>query len=602
MFKQKYLKYKNKYLQLKNQYGGIFSPEQKLLLDSIQPVKPSEMEKGKTYIALNNNLNYFYRTQPFVGIHESGFVSFSISGKMGSSINPDYVKYYNETDVAGVISIDPERAFSNKEPEPPLLPGAPPPPEPIKVNGITFPGSVVVNGIRYIRVSPRISMSDYPGKYIYTSYFNNLPHLEPKMIGVIGYSNYRREERKLYTEKGIYTRNYIYAENDPCYVRESPNTPPLTWLEKYNSLFSDLAKEGDLYNQAGELIFKNDVSRMKLFLELTNIDTNKLEIIYIKPIKSIEMMKLLIEKGYRINNMWGNSLILKLSKYTNSAYNYDRSLIDNFNKITQYLLSINPKLILDTDENGYNSLHYAVYNKNVELCHILLSQQNPKIDINAQISPSLFGYGPGTTALHFAVNKDESDEESKYIIQMLVDAGIDTELKMFPEYDCDKISKSGETAYEFGSKQEGKLGEFLLAYIHRPPEIPGDISTAGPGYRASLENAMSNKSIKFLKPNPVEIPSKPIELPGDLLEMQIKMKEEVLKLIGPGSGGPRANVPILIENKQNIEKGITTIGDGKDNREKAIKILLVQDLDWINKLIQIEQQKLDDLLKKEGNK
>ena len=49
MYKQKYIKYKNKYLQLKNQHGGIFSPEQNALLASIQPVNPSEMEKGKTF-------------------------------------------------------------------------------------------------------------------------------------------------------------------------------------------------------------------------------------------------------------------------------------------------------------------------------------------------------------------------------------------------------------------------------------------------------------------------------------------------------------------------------------------------------------------------
>jgi hypothetical protein len=419
------------------------------------------------------------------------------------------------------------------------------------------------------------------------------------MIGVIRFSDYR-EDYKLYTEKGIYKRINLYADINPCYVRESPNTPPYTWLEKYNSLFSDLARWGDLYNQANRLLFENNVSRMILFLELTNIDTNKLKII---DIKSIEMLKLLIEKGFNINkDMHGISSILELSKYTNAGGYDGKLLIDNYNKIIQYLLSINPKLILDTDENGYNSLHHAVYNKNVELCHILLSQQTPKIDINAQISPSWVGYGPGTSALHFAVNNDESDENSKYIIQMLVDAGIDTELKMFPRFDNDKISKSGETAYEFGSKQKGKLGEYLLAYIHRPPEIPGDISTAGPGYRASLNSAMSNKLNKFLKPEPVEIPSKPVEIPQDLLEAQMKMKEEVLKQIGPASGGPRANVPMLIEKKQNIEKGITTIGDGKDTREKAIKILLIQDLDWIIQLIQKEQQKLDDLLKKEGNK
>ena len=585
MYKQKYIKYKNKYLQLKNQHGGIFSPEQISLLTTIKPVNPSEMEKGKTYIALHFK-NYFFRTQPFIKINTGGLPEFGILGSV-SIMNTKIVKFYNESDVGGVISIDPKKAFSKEPelPEPPLLPGAPPP-----------PGSVVVNGIRYIRVSPEIPMRDYPGKYIYTYYFDwnvNFSHRKLQMIGVIGFSEGKNSKHytknsELYTEKGIYERSYFGGEIDPCYVRESPNTSPLTWLEKYNSLFPDLATLGSLYDQANHLLYINDVSRLKLFLELADIDLNKLNI---ENIKSIEMLKILIEGGY---NIWSNSLILKLSNVNSSTTYESQVIINNNNKMIQYLLSIYPKLILETDENGYNSLHYAVLNKNVELCRILLSHQTPKIDINAQISPTSFGYGPGTTALHFAVNSDESDERLKYIIQMLVDAGIDTELKMFPLYNGDK---SGETAYEFGSKKERKLGEYLLAYIHRPPEIPGDISTAGPGYRATLESAMSNKSFEFLKP-----PSKPVEIPQDLLEAQIQMKEEVLILIGPAGGGPRANVPMLKEKKENIERGITSIGDGKDTKEKAIKILLVQDLDWINQLIQEEQKKLDDLLKKEGNR
>ena len=54
------------------------------------------------------------------------------------------------------------------------------------VNGTTYPATIVENGITY-EIAPRISLNDYPGKYIYWAPFTKTK----QMVGVIGYQGER---------------------------------------------------------------------------------------------------------------------------------------------------------------------------------------------------------------------------------------------------------------------------------------------------------------------------------------------------------------------------------------------------------------------------
>ena len=130
----------------------------------------------------------------------------------------------------------------------------------------------------------------------------------------------------------------------------------------------------------------------------------------------------------------------------------------------------------------------------------MLSQQHPPIDINAQqkVNCVVMECLPGTTALHIATynrNCITSSDENKKIIQMLVNSGINTELKTF-----DKHKDIYETAYEVGRKKDYGLGEYLHEYLdhylYRPPDVPGDFSTAGVKYKEFYESVSSDPHFK----------------------------------------------------------------------------------------------------------
>jgi hypothetical protein len=104
---------------------------------------------------------------------------------------------------------------------------------------------------------------------------------------------------------------------------------------------------------------------------------------------------------------------------------------------------------------------------------------------------------PGATALHITTLNRKCITRSdvpKKIIQMLVNSGINTELKTFGW--CG--NNVCETAYEVGSKTDYGLGEYLHQYLYRPPDVPGDISTAGIRYRETFESAYYNPLFSLL--------------------------------------------------------------------------------------------------------
>ena len=367
------------------------------------------------------------------------------------------------------------------------------------VNGTTYPAVIVENGITYTIVSPRISVKDYPGKYIYWAPFNVLSFTnEKKMVGVIGHQGEARrrgdDSYYLTTEKGRY-KEHLHRDWIPCYVRKiNPDIPlsenPSTWLENFMAHFSDLNYLVDLDRKALHLCYDNDVARMRIFLDLTNLRLDR-DIIF--AVKSVEMLQLFVEKGYNVNTRYySSSLILHLSENKTGCANDP-----NRNKIVRYLLSIDPTIINHIDYKGWSCLHHAVFSSNADLCEILLSQQHPPIDINAQqkVNCAVMECNPGTTALHIATYNRNCSDENKKIIQMLVNSGINTELKTFG-WCGDNVC---ETAYEVGSKEDYGLGEYLHQYLYRPPDVPGDISTAGVRYLETYESASSNPLFCKLK-------------------------------------------------------------------------------------------------------
>jgi hypothetical protein len=318
------------------------------------------------------------------------------------------------------------------------------------------------------------------------------------MVGVIGVQNNRRYSSlidHLLTEKGNYKPVTLCVSWIPCYIRKTPYHPPLTWLENFNTHFSDLRCFSDLNLKANFLCWRNDVSRMRIFFDLTNIPINE-EIInipineeIINSVQTVEMLQLFVEKGYNVQTkFYDQTLILKLCKYPSPCNSETR---ENRRKMVRYLLSIDPTIITHIDYSGWSCLHHAVFNSDVELCSILLSQQNPCIDVNAQQRHMChkMEYLPGTTALHIATyNRNNKCDENQHIIQMLIHAGIDIELKN------DKL----QTAVEFGSMKEYGLGDYLNQYLYRPPDLPGDLSTAGVRYLDSIKSAFENPLFSLL--------------------------------------------------------------------------------------------------------
>jgi len=376
------------------------------------------------------------------------------------------------------------------------------------VNGTTYPATIVENGITY-EIAPRISLNDYPGKYIYWAPFNGNFTKPKQMVGVIGYQGERTyycdDSYYLTTEKGKY-KKYLYSSWIPCYVRKiNPDIPlsenPSTWLENFMTHFSDLNYNPHLDGKALSLCYKNDVVRMRIFLDLTKISLDK-DIVF--AVQSVEMLQLFVEKGYNVNTRYNSySLILDLSENKIGCANDP-----NNNKMIKYLLSIDPTIINHIDCMGWSCLHHAAFSSNADLCEILLSQQHPPIDINAQQKENctVAECLPGTTALHIATyNRKKTyynyeraikpTDENKKIIQMLVNSGINTELKTF-----DKHRDIYETAYEVGRKKDYGLGEYLHEYLdhylYRPPDVPGDFSTAGVKYKEFYESVSSDPHFK----------------------------------------------------------------------------------------------------------
>lgn len=157
-------------------------------------------------------------------------------------------------------------------------------------------------------------------------------------------------------------------------------------------------------------VLKNNEEIIELLLyrgsKIDIIDEDGRSILYI-PIKFgyMNIIKLLLE--YNKTNIGISILDLK-DKFTNIPLHY-AIILKNVNMV-KMLLKYNSDTNI-RDSEGNNSLHLAIYSRNLEICNLILSDGN--VNINARTYT-------GETALHIACNF-----QLENIVKLLVEKGIE---------------------------------------------------------------------------------------------------------------------------------------------------------------------------------
>lgn len=251
-----------------------------------------------------------------------------------------------------------------------------------------------------------------------------------------------------------------------------------------------------LYTQGRAICQANNVTEMSAFFN--NNPRVPMED-YINLVQSVEMLQVFTRRGYsaRERDEDGKSLLLRLCDSNRWGMTPKKKAAEL--AMMEHLLSVDPTLINEA-QGGWTCLHFCARSFNDDGMELLLRHNPP---LNAQQATNYFkgSFRPGSTALHIAARGEyNKEEECKRMIRMLIDAGIDTTIK------CHDMYLGDLTAAQFGSvdytnsagrKNPYGLGEYITEYLYRPPNTPGDPSTAGPMYRQARQSA-SNKGVSLL--------------------------------------------------------------------------------------------------------